>query len=118
MAADLHPPPFSSGDPVRTPVHTYRPKCTSSAAPVPAPVEEPGRPLIELEQLVRGQSFADVRSLLQNPPYGLRVRDCAALPELYSVSYDMLSLIRKESTWQLPEVRQARGIILEKETNR
>ncbi|GAQ80179.1 hypothetical protein KFL_000480200 [Klebsormidium nitens] len=118
MAADLHTPHLPHGDSLRAPVHASRPQCTSSAAPAPAPVDETGRPLIKLEQLVRGRSFADVSRLLESPPYGLRVRESVALPELYSVSYDMLAIIRKESTWQLPEVRQARGIILEKETNR
>lgn len=73
---------------------------------------------MELEQLVRDLSFKAVCALLEAPPYSLRVRTSAALPELYTVSYDMLAIIRKESTWQLPEVRQARGIILEKENNR
>jgi hypothetical protein len=80
--------------------------------------EPAGRPLLEIEKVVQGLSFEAARAVLQAPPYGLKVKESAVLPELYLVAYDMLRIIRGESSWEQPVVRQARGMILEKGTNR
>jgi hypothetical protein len=54
-------------------------------------------------------AFEDVRAVLQAPPYRLRVREKGAL---YLVKYAELC-----SDFDEPVVRQARGVILEKDSN-
>lgn len=65
-----------------------------------------------LEALHRAgvRHFPDVKAFCEGPPFNLRV---AERGNLYALRYN-----RGESDFRSPVVRQARGIVLEKETNR
>ncbi len=68
--------------------------------------------MTHLQQLVGTLSFPEVKALLTAEPYFLHVKESKSHPDLYIVTYDMV-----RSAFEHPAVAEARGIILEKETN-
>jgi hypothetical protein len=58
-------------------------------------------------------SFTEVLKVLSVAPYFLTVKDDSNFPDLYLLSYD-----KKHSDMSIPLVRECRGIILEKNTNK
>lgn len=59
------------------------------------------------------QSFDDVKTFLQQPPYSLNIKEDTDLTSLYLLSYK-----KNISDLTNPIVKECRGIILEKETNK
>eukprot|EP00927_Polykrikos_kofoidii_P080901 TRINITY_DN77924_c0_g1_i1.p1 TRINITY_DN77924_c0_g1~~TRINITY_DN77924_c0_g1_i1.p1 ORF type:complete len:436 (-),score=57.03 TRINITY_DN77924_c0_g1_i1:16-1323(-) len=66
--------------------------------------------VVEALERASARSFAEIRSLFEATPYCLRVKERGAL---YSLRYD-----KGASDFRCPVVRQARGLVLEKDTQR
>ena len=68
---------------------------------------------MELSKLIKNKSFNDVQNMLSQAPYHISVKVSDYLPNSYMLVYQ-----NEISDFSIPAVRECRGIILEKETNK
>lgn len=69
--------------------------------------------MASLKKLFVNQSFEQIKDLVTQEPYNLRVFESKLHPNLFGLRYDQI-----HSPMSLPEIREARGIIFEKDTLR
>lgn len=68
---------------------------------------------MELVKFLEDKCFTDIKNVLSNEPYFITVKEDHSNPELYMLVYN-----RDKSDFNIPFVRECRGIILEKNTNK
>ena len=68
---------------------------------------------MELVNFLKDSSFTNVKDILSDKPYYITVKEDPSIPELYMLVYD-----RDKSDFSIPLVKECRGIILEKNTNK